>query len=269
VVQPSAPFGEIRLTSTKEELAESLIAHLAEISAGRCSISEEGILEEKDGTLQEILSGLLCLHENLEFREKRLLAEQRRFRSIFEHIPVMLAVHDARRGTPLINPALERTLGWSADEWTEHSPLPCRAHRAPAPRQERNEVVSAEPRWFDVNIATKSSHTIETRWADISLPGGELICVGEDISQQKELEREQKKAVELALAASKSKSDFVANMSHELRTPLNGVIGMCQLLQTTTLDEEQQEYVDTQQTSAGLLLELINNVLDFSLIESG
>jgi signal transduction histidine kinase len=58
-------------------------------------------------------------------------------------------------------------------------------------------------------------------------------------------------------------------MSHEIRTPLNGVIGMADILARTSLDAEQKRYLHTIQNSSELLLSLVNDVLDFSQINSG
>lgn len=75
-----------------------------------------------------------------------------------------------------------------------------------------------------------------------------------------------------AIAADKAnlaKGTFLATMSHEIRTPLNAVIGMASLLETTSLNYQQQDYAKTILSSGNFLLELINDILDYSRIESG
>lgn len=77
------------------------------------------------------------------------------------------------------------------------------------------------------------------------------------------------RAIISAQEANQAKSRFLAHMSHEMRTPLNGVIGTSDLLTTTPLNGEQFDLVNTLKSSAQTLLQLIENVLDFSKIESG
>lgn len=75
--------------------------------------------------------------------------------------------------------------------------------------------------------------------------------------------------VEAARHESYAKSTFLANMSHEIRTPLNGIIGFIGMLSETQLNEIQQRYINTINSSAESLLSIINDILDISKIESG
>ncbi len=77
------------------------------------------------------------------------------------------------------------------------------------------------------------------------------------------------KKVYSAEAESKAKSEFLATMSHEIRTPMNGVLGMAELLQGTELQKTQRQYVDIINSSGKALLNIINDILDYSKIASG
>ena len=78
-----------------------------------------------------------------------------------------------------------------------------------------------------------------------------------------------KLAEEAAQAANRAKSEFLANMSHEIRTPMNGVIGMVDILQSTELMPKQQRMLDTIHQSSLALLQILNDILDYSKIEAG
>lgn len=85
----------------------------------------------------------------------------------------------------------------------------------------------------------------------------------------RELSTDLERSRDQAIQASKFKSEFLANMSHEIRTPLNAVVGMSDLLMRTRLTDEQREFGSVINKSADVLLGIVNDILDYSKIESG
>ena len=101
----------------------------------------------------------------------------------------------------------------------------------------------------------------------------ELQCTNEqlhlEIDERRQAEAALHIAKDAAEVANRAKSEFLATITHELRTPMNGICGMTGLLLDTALDDEQREYAETVRKCSDDLLALINDMLNFSQIETG
>ncbi|MGS0683851.1 ATP-binding protein [Nakamurella sp. GG22] len=189
----------------------------------------------------------------------------------------LVVITDADGRIEWVNDAFARTTGYSLE--AAHGQCPGRLLQGPATDPAtvavmHDAVLAGED--FAVEVlnytATGRPYWVHIEAHAVHDDAGQVnryVAIQTDVTDRRLMEQQLRDATDTALSLAQEKSAFLATMSHEIRTPLNAVLGVTALLKDTELDEEQQEYVCTAQRSGNLLLALVNDILDFSALDSG
>ncbi len=211
-------------------------------------------------------------------KAERLLAEiKNEFESIFENSQVGIMLLRKGRVLARANQRLAEIFGYeSADGMIGLNVRELHVdqeHFLDFGNRYYDKLTQNNQKQIDYQLRKKNGATVWCTLSGKALDPSDLdkgvIWVVDDISNRKTMEDQLIRAKLEAEAANRTKSEFLANMSHEIRTPLNGISGMMQLLQTTALDQEQEEYVDMAVRSTNRLTRLLTDILDISRIETG
>ncbi|MDK9717687.1 MAG: ATP-binding protein [Trichlorobacter sp.] len=231
------------------------------------------------GELGGLAESFDTMARQLAEREQVIRESEARLRSITDSAQDAIIMMDSCGVITFWNPAAETILGYPAEE-----ALGKNLHELLAPLRYQGAQKAAFAEFVQTGRGHAVGKTIELSAmhkdghelpVSLSLSAvfqdGAWHAVGilRDITGLKQYQEELLEARHSAEAANRAKSEFLANMSHEIRTPMNGVIGMTQLLRFTQPTKEQEEYLDNLELSCKNLLELINDILDLSKIESG
>jgi PAS domain S-box-containing protein len=174
-----------------------------------------------------------------------------------------------------LNPAAEKLFGHKAEEMVGKTAYAfVKPSQAEAIRQadlaaaDTNETIVIDNE--AVTQLDGRTHIRRTRKKASPGPGERyVVCLTEDIGEEKAREEALKRALEEAEAANQAKSRFLAVMSHEIRSPLNGVLGMAQAMDMGELPPEQRRRLQVLREAGRVLLDLLNDMLDLSRIDAG
>jgi PAS domain S-box-containing protein len=231
----------------------------------------------------------------LETANQLLKQSEKRFRTLLDYISEGFALCDSSMQLSLCNKAFERLTGYTRKEMEGVNLLEKLVHPEDLPRLLKNNARRVAGEKFD--------HHYEFRWirkdgetrfvegsfnavhlegtligtqgicrdiTDRRLADEELHKLNEELELRvQERTQDLEEARDSAMAANHAKSEFLSRVSHELRTPLNGIIGFAKLLQMSNLAERAEKNVNLIHKSGKHLLDLINDMLDISRIESG
>ncbi len=210
--------------------------------------------------------------------EAELESERQLLRTLVDQLPDLIYVKDAQGKFLVANRATAECLSAPSPEALagKHSSLFQAGGFGPGAQAADEEVMrTGKPMLNRVEPATSASG--QTRWMMTTrvptfdgmgnVKGVVGIC--HDFTERKQIEEESQRAREEAEAANIAKAEVLANISHEIRTPMNGILGMTELALDTELTPEQREYLNLVKLSADSLYTIINEVLDFSNIDTG
>ena len=233
------------------------------------SLKDPAALEALNQQLEDTIAEKIAATKELE-------ESQRIFRGAFQDAPIGMALVSIEGNFLKTNRAMTNMLGYSRRELltTDFQSI-----TYPDDLQKDldlvEELLSGHRRFyqFEKRYIHQLGHIVPVQLSVALLRDSEnnplyFVAHIQDISQQKQATASLLAATRASEAANQAKSNFLATMSHEIRTPMNAMLGMTELLAETSLDRQQQDFVEVISKSGNTLLTVINDILDFSKIES-
>jgi PAS domain S-box-containing protein len=228
---------------------------------------------DSNGHIHEI-SGIATDVTGKKGSELALLESEEMFRNIFNSFQDIYFRCDIKGDLTMISPSIKELLDYEPEQVLGKNITNYYLYNSRIKELFRQLVKNKTVRNFEASVIRENGQLLQCI-CNIRLIYGkngkptEIEGVARDITELKRTNLELLHAKEVAEKSLKVKEQFLANMSHEIRTPMNGVIGMVDLLASTSLNAEQSNYVEIIRKSSRTLLAILNDILDLSKIEAG
>jgi two-component system, sensor histidine kinase and response regulator len=265
---PVMHYTGMAAVTVKPELSAPDLTHAVDISA----LGIAAII-----TVTFMVLGLALLTSAIDRRfaaqaRQLRISEQRLWQTVESAQVILWSRNITTSRFTFVNAKAETLLGYKVEQWV-NKPSFWMDHIHPEDRSlvkaccaqvlKENETNRFEHSRFEHRMIAADGRILwlatSLRITGVNESPRELVGIMTDITQRKQAEE----------AAQQAKSNFLANISHEIRTPMNGILGMSELVLDTALDPDQREYLGMLKSSADSLLTLLNDMLDFSKIDSG
>lgn len=226
-----------------------------------------------DGSIEEV-AGIAHDVTQKKYAELELQTNEEKFRNIFESFQDIYFRTDLRGEINMVSPSVYEMTNFMAKEIVGFHISKFFTADVSIFDLVKELMKGGRLRNFEATIKKKDGTEI-TGLANIKLIFDKALRpiafegVVRDITYLKHAAKELLEAKDVAEHSLKVKENFLANMSHEIRTPMNGIIAMIDLLNDTTLDREQNDFVSTIKSSSNILLNILNDILDLSKLEAG
>jgi PAS domain S-box-containing protein len=235
--------------------------------------------EEEIDLLEKITQNIAFTLESILFEEDRIKTQEKikQLSQAVEQSPVTIVITNTKGNIEYVNQKFVESTGYSLEEVIGKNPRILKSgHTSPDEYKILWKTLLAGNEWHGEFHNVKKDGGLFWESASISpilnVKGKttHYIAIKEDITARKKVEKELIKAKEKAEESDRLKLAFLANMSHEIRTPMNGILGFTELLKSPNLaGEEQQEYIRIIEKSGVRMLNIINDIINISKVESG
>ena len=239
----------------------------------------------KNGTVRTMVISGAIINENFlisffditdrKQTEEELLKQKNLLKTIIESSSEAIFAKDKNGIYQSINEAGARMLGFKVTDIIGRTDFDLLSFEAASEFQKTDQYVLSKGHYHEreenvkIDKRTYTFLAHKAPWHDNSGQIIGIIGVSNDISDRKLAEQELIKAKEHAEESDRLKSAFLANMSHEIRTPMNGILGFAELLKEPGITgDEQKEYIKIIEKSGVRMLNIINDIVDISKIES-